>query len=91
MSDSEAFITDPVRMTLSRTGSTLIRELGAKPEIVTGHDFRSYSASVKTSLISGLLAALVLINGIALGADTPAPAWGTLELLQRTIDRKSVV
>src|SRR5882724_13697433 len=33
----------------------LIRELGAKPEIVTGHDFRSYSASVKASLIAGLL------------------------------------
>ena len=27
---------------------TLIRELGVKPEIVTGHDFRGYSASVKT-------------------------------------------
>jgi phosphomannomutase/phosphoglucomutase len=36
---------------------TLIRELGVRPEIVTGHDFRGYSASVKTSLISGLLAA----------------------------------
>ena len=31
---------------------TLIRELGVKPDIVTGHDFRSYSASVKTALIS---------------------------------------
>jgi len=36
---------------------TLIRELGATPEIVTGHDFRSYSSSVKTALVSGLLAA----------------------------------
>ncbi len=26
---------------------TLIRELGVRPEIVTGHDFRGYSASVK--------------------------------------------
>ena len=26
---------------------TLIRELGVKPEIVTGHDFRGYSASIK--------------------------------------------
>ena len=26
---------------------TLIHELGVKPEIVTGHDFRGYSASVK--------------------------------------------
>ena len=36
---------------------TLIRELGQKPEIVTGHDFRGYSASVKNSLVSGLMAA----------------------------------
>src|ERR1700716_1312826 len=36
---------------------TLIRELGAKPEIVTGHDFRSYSASIKMALVSGLMAA----------------------------------
>ena len=36
---------------------TLIREMGVKPELVTGHDFRGYSASVKNSLISGLLAA----------------------------------
>ena len=32
---------------------TLIREMGVKPEIVTGHDFRSYSASMKLALISG--------------------------------------
>src|SRR5438552_17182325 len=36
---------------------TLIRELGARPDIVTGHDFRAYSASVKMALVSGLLAA----------------------------------
>src|SRR5215470_13390773 len=36
---------------------TLIHELGVKPEIVTGHDFRGYSASVKNSLVSGLMAA----------------------------------
>ena len=36
---------------------TLIREMGVKPEIVTGHDFRCYSASVKTALVSGLMAA----------------------------------
>ncbi len=35
---------------------TLIGELGAKQEIVTGHDFRGYSASIKYALISGLLA-----------------------------------
>lgn len=49
---------------------TLIRELGQKPEIVTGHDFRSYSASVKTSLVSGLLAAGCKVYDIGL-AVTP--------------------
>ena len=34
----------------------LIAELGAKQEVVTGHDFRGYSASIKYALISGLLA-----------------------------------
>ena len=28
---------------------TLIHELGVRPEIVTGHDFRGYSASVKVA------------------------------------------
>src|SRR5437764_6513208 len=36
---------------------TLIRQLGANPDIVTGHDFRSYSIAVKMALISGLMAA----------------------------------
>ena len=35
----------------------LIAELGVKQEVVTGHDFRSYSASIKYALISGLQAA----------------------------------
>src|SRR5471032_2548900 len=35
---------------------TLIGELGVKREIVTGHDFRSYSAAVKMALVSGLMA-----------------------------------
>src|SRR6476620_9623893 len=35
---------------------TLIREMGVKPELVTGHDFRGYSASVKMALVSGLMA-----------------------------------
>src|SRR5215813_3894553 len=49
---------------------TLIRQLGVKPEIVTGHDFRSYSAAVKNSLISGLLAAGCKVHDIGL-AITP--------------------
>ena len=35
----------------------LIAELGVSQEIVTGHDFRGYSASIKYALISGLMAA----------------------------------
>src|SRR5438552_293393 len=49
---------------------TLIREMGQRPEIVTGHDFRGYSASVKTSLVSGLLAAGCQVHDIGL-AVTP--------------------
>ncbi len=49
---------------------TLIHRMGVRPEIVTGHDFRGYSASVKTSLISGLLAAGMKVHDIGL-AVTP--------------------
>ena len=49
---------------------TLIRELGVKPEIVVGHDFRSYSASVKMALVSGLMAAGCRVHDIGL-AVTP--------------------
>src|ERR1700691_4933794 len=33
---------------------TLIHELGVKPQLVTGHDFRSYSASIKMAQDNGL-------------------------------------
>ena len=49
---------------------TLIHELGVKPEIVTGHDFRAYSASVKTALVTGLMAAGCKVHDIGL-AITP--------------------
>src|SRR5262249_26776944 len=49
---------------------TLIRQMGVKPEIVTGHDFRGYSASVKMALISGLMAAGCKVHDIGL-AVTP--------------------
>ncbi|MEJ2375918.1 MAG: phosphomannomutase/phosphoglucomutase [Pseudolabrys sp.] len=49
---------------------TLIREMGVKPEIVTGHDFRSYSAAVKMALVSGLMAAGCKVHDIGL-ALTP--------------------
>ena len=48
---------------------TLIHELGVKPEIVTGHDFRGYSASVKVALVSGLMAAGCKVHDIGLAHD----------------------
>src|SRR5271169_4495532 len=49
---------------------TLVRQMGVKPEIVTGHDFRGYSASVKMALMSGLMAAGCKVHDIGL-AITP--------------------
>src|ERR1700732_5123345 len=49
---------------------TLIHELGVRPDIVTAHDFRSYSASIKYALVSGLLAAGCKVHDIGL-AVTP--------------------
>src|SRR6202140_5008197 len=51
---------------------TLIREMGVKPEIVTGHDFRSYSASIKYALISGLMAAGCKVHDIGLALTSMA-------------------
>ena len=58
---------------------TLVAELGAKPEIVTGHDFRSYSASIKYALISGLMAAGCKVHDIGL-ALTPMAYFAQFEL-----------
>src|SRR6188474_3315297 len=58
---------------------TLIRELGQKPEIVTGHDFRGYSSSVKNSLVSGLLAAGCKVHDIGL-AMTPMAYFAQFDL-----------
>lgn len=58
---------------------TLIRRAGVKPEIVTGHDFRSYSASIKYALVSGLLAAGCTVHDIGL-AITPMAYFGQFAL-----------
>jgi phosphomannomutase/phosphoglucomutase len=58
---------------------TLIRELGAPPRIVTGHDFRGYSASVKNSLICGLMAAGCEVHDIGL-AVTPMAYFAQFDL-----------
>src|SRR5262247_2512687 len=58
---------------------TLIHEMGVKPEIVTGHDFRGYSASIKYALVSGLLAAGCKVHDIGL-AVTPMAYFAQFEL-----------
>ena len=65
---------------------TLIRELGKDPRIVVGHDFRSYSASIKQALTVGLLTAGIEVHDIGLALspvayfaqfdlDIPASPW----------------
>jgi phosphomannomutase/phosphoglucomutase len=49
---------------------TLLGELVVKKAIVVGHDFRSYSASIKYALISGLMASGCQVRDIGL-AITP--------------------
>jgi phosphomannomutase / phosphoglucomutase len=51
---------------------TLIRRLGAGPDIVTGHDFRSYSMSIKLALVSGLMAAGARVKDIGLALSPMA-------------------
>src|SRR6478609_7187498 len=58
---------------------TLIRQLGVKPEIVTGHDFRGYSASIKMALVNGLLAAGCKVHDIGL-AVTPMAYFAQFDL-----------
>src|SRR6187455_3283462 len=58
---------------------TLIHELGVRQEIVTGHDFRGYSASIKYALISGLMAAGCKVHDIGL-AVTPMAYFAQFDL-----------
>jgi phosphomannomutase/phosphoglucomutase len=51
---------------------TLIHQLGVRPEIVTGHDFRAYSAAVKMALVSGLMAAGCKVRDIGLALSPMA-------------------
>ena len=51
---------------------TLIHEQGVKPDIVVGHDFRGYSASIKMALINGLMAAGVTVHDIGLALSPMA-------------------
>src|SRR5881392_1290339 len=58
---------------------TLIHELGVKPELVTGHDFRGYSASIKMALVIGLTSAGIKVKDIGL-AVTPMAYFAQFDL-----------
>ncbi len=51
---------------------TLIRRLGIGPDIVTGHDFRSYSLSIKLALVSGMMAAGSRVKDVGLALSPMA-------------------
>ena len=51
---------------------TLIRRMGVGPDIVTGHDFRSYSMAIKLALVSGLMAAGARVKDIGLALSPMA-------------------
>ncbi|WP_159730703.1 phosphomannomutase/phosphoglucomutase [Methylosinus sp. Ce-a6] len=50
----------------------LLHEMGVAPELVTGHDYRAYSASIKLALVSGLMAAGVRVHDIGLALSPMA-------------------
>jgi phosphomannomutase/phosphoglucomutase len=58
---------------------TLFHELGVRPDIVVGHDFRSYSIAVKTALISGLMAGGMRVHDVGL-ALSPMAYFAQFEL-----------
>ncbi|NBN64674.1 phosphomannomutase/phosphoglucomutase [Microvirga tunisiensis] len=51
---------------------TLMHERGVRPDIVVGHDFRGYSASIKMAVINGLLAAGINVHDIGLALSPMA-------------------
>ena len=51
---------------------TLLHEMGVRPDLATGHDYRSYSASIKYALVTGLMAAGVKVKDIGLALSPMA-------------------
>ena len=58
---------------------TLLGEMGVKKEVVTGHDFRAYSTSIKQALILGMMSAGVKVHDIGL-ALSPMAYFAQFEL-----------
>ena len=59
--------------------ATLMRMRGVPPRIVVGHDYRSYSASIKEALMTGLLAGGAEVHDIGL-ALSPTAYFAQFEL-----------
>ena len=51
---------------------TYLHDIGVQPKVVTGHDYRSYSQSIKQSLILGLLQAGCEVHDIGLALSPVA-------------------
>src|SRR5271155_1368826 len=49
-----------------------LHDIGVKPKVVTGHDFRSYSLSIKQALILGLMRAGCEVHDIGLALSPVA-------------------
>jgi phosphomannomutase/phosphoglucomutase len=58
---------------------TLVHEMGVRPDVVVGHDFRAYSASIKFALVAGLMAAGMRVKDIGL-ALSPMAYFGQFAL-----------
>jgi phosphomannomutase/phosphoglucomutase len=58
---------------------TLVHEMGVRPDIVTGHDFRGYSSAIKYALIAGMMAAGLRVKDIGL-ALSPMAYFGQFAL-----------
>ena len=50
----------------------LVHERGVRPDIVVGHDFRSYSASIKLALVAGLMAGGMRVKDVGLALSPMA-------------------
>lgn len=59
--------------------ATYVHEIGVEPRIVTGHDFRGYSLSVKQALIIGLMQGGMEVLDVGL-ALSPMAYFGQFEL-----------
>src|SRR5947209_11811327 len=58
---------------------TLIHDLRVKPDLVTGHDFRGYSAAIKMALVTGLMSAGIRVRDVGL-AVTPMAYFAQFDL-----------